>query len=120
MTQIAGILSGSPDALGSAMSGFPAFTGVPGNGKVVHAVPAGEVHVIWLTFTNVGTVQQIEILFENVAEHFISLDHRMQPEESVSIGPILLDGGSTGTDMKCAVVTFQSQLRVCGRVIKQT
>ena len=51
------ILSGSPDALGSAIDGLATFASL----TTIHTVPSGEVHTVWLTITNTGA-NSIELL----------------------------------------------------------
>ena len=115
MTQVVSILSGCPDALGSAIDGVAAYPTL----TTIHTVPAGEVHEIWLVLTNMNGSLTIEVLGD-LGDEADSFDIRLPIESTTSLGPFLLLGGSSGESLSLSCVANQTSLRVSGTVRKHS
>ncbi len=114
--EVVTFLSGSPDALGSAIVGLLQF----GVGLTeIHAVPAGETHEIWLHFSSMHGSNSIEILGD-IGEIATNFDLRMAVEDNQSRGPFMLLGGSGGTSIALAAVADFGSIRVSGTVRKHS
>ena len=104
------ILSGSPDALGSAIDGLATFASL----TTIHTIPSGETHTIWLTITNTGA-NSIELL-GNMGASATSIDVRILGYETKTIGPFTL----SNTTVKLSAIANGGDISVCGSVEKYT
>ncbi len=104
------ILSGSPDALGSAIDGLATFASL----TTIHTVPSGETHTIWLTITNTAG-NSIELLGDTGAS-VTSFDMRLAANETRNVGPITL----SDTTLKIGAVANGGDVAISGSVEKYT
>lgn len=104
------ILSGSPDAKGSAIDGLATFASL----TTIHTVPTGEVHTIWLTVTNNGA-NSIEILGDMGATA-TAIDIRILAHQTMKMGPFTL----SDTTIKLGAIANGGEISVSGSVEKYT